>query len=1065
MNHHQSLRLTPSNSPFFKTSTPRSPTKSRGEEPGLRLSKAIGTTTATINGFDSLPAARQFAYLAGAAAVVCTVQDDLTVTQRFFRARPTAGGWSQELNGHGPLSPTPNAARSRILGGTRDPSVSGSPLGAARDWSDSPGGKSATAKDRVKAATSVALSPNGKWVAVGETGYKPRVLVFSNKGESSEAPICSMAEHTFGVHALAFSPDSRYLASLGTVNDGFIYIWSIDSVTGLASLHSSNKCTVLVNAMIWIGRSLLTVGLRFVKCWRPDDEAINERRPSETFNNSSTPKQKTGDFGNSILSPRHKYLPGKNSLLGDLLDANFVSVLALSDDRAVICTDAGEICVLDDCHSGQTLAATALARFRITAAAVNSQGQLIVTGPGGKTKIVDVSELGSPLTNKPNRRQTIMPTRSYTSGQSALVARISFGEITVELDSHRGIRLSRSTASGEENQLAAHNEAVLGVQSFISSALPDASFLTFSTNGNIHTWTINGAHVANIDAPVETSPATYDVPNELRAVAASSSGDVVACGDRYGTLSILGIKNGTLVTQVRAHSAEIADIVAFGRSGAHLVATASRDRTVQLFTYTGDSLGLLQTMDEHSAAVSSLAVTKDGEMLLSCSTDRTVVVREAVRLGENGTRIAYAMLRTITLKTSPLAMCLKPDTDEIFVSSVDRSVGLYDIRSGQTGFSFKCSDSEGGDAAALSKILYVPSLNGNPTIVGVSNSDKSVRLYSEFGSLIARDWGHTEGVTDVALISAPEDSQRHQQRLVSVAADSTVFMWDTVGETSKTQASQPEANCVSETTPAKLSTPLGPPLRKVLSFSELSKFKREKAIENGIIESPSEAATPTHPPPSPPRVKKKVSRPSIAPTPKLEPAFRSSFAQSSRRESTRRRSPSPPSPRNHPKKDVARKPSLGMSLRSKSTDNVLTTAAAGGNSTFGSLNSSTESVCRTLRAYRKKLAGSSTSDSIDSDLLQDLEKELKLTVRAIGEKSQGKSFDEATISQLLDQASEKIVNRLGEKIKERVEDELRRSTDGSMSGPSMAHSPIPEEKSEIMDAVTGALQKASLEEG
>ena len=75
---------------------------------------------------------------------------------------------------------------------------------------------------------------------------------------SSDVPLVILNEHTFGVRAVAFSPDQKYLASLGTPNDGFLYIWSINQRTGAAKLHSSNKCTSFVKQMIWLGSSIVT---------------------------------------------------------------------------------------------------------------------------------------------------------------------------------------------------------------------------------------------------------------------------------------------------------------------------------------------------------------------------------------------------------------------------------------------------------------------------------------------------------------------------------------------------------------------------------------------------------------------------------------------------------------------------------------------------------------------------------------------------------------------------------------------------------------------------------------
>jgi WD40 repeat protein len=84
------------------------------------------------------------------------------------------------------------------------------------------------------------------------------VLVFSLQESSSDHPLAILNEHTFGVRAVAFSPDSRYLASLGTMNDGFLYIWAINVKTGTTRLHSSNKCTSFIKDIAWMGNNLIT---------------------------------------------------------------------------------------------------------------------------------------------------------------------------------------------------------------------------------------------------------------------------------------------------------------------------------------------------------------------------------------------------------------------------------------------------------------------------------------------------------------------------------------------------------------------------------------------------------------------------------------------------------------------------------------------------------------------------------------------------------------------------------------------------------------------------------------
>ena len=94
-------------------------------------------------------------------------------------------------------------------------------------------------------------------ISFAQTGYKPRVLIFSISETNSmtDTPLTALTEHTFGVRAVAFSPNSRYLASLGATNDGFLYIWAINGKNGMATLHACNKCTSPIQQVTWMGNN------------------------------------------------------------------------------------------------------------------------------------------------------------------------------------------------------------------------------------------------------------------------------------------------------------------------------------------------------------------------------------------------------------------------------------------------------------------------------------------------------------------------------------------------------------------------------------------------------------------------------------------------------------------------------------------------------------------------------------------------------------------------------------------------------------------------------------------
>ena len=84
-------------------------------------------------------------------------------------------------------------------------------------------------------------------------------MIFSTANDSSsDLPLSILSEHTFGVRSLAFSSNSHFLASLGDVNDGFLFVWSVSLKNGSTRLHSTNKCTSFVRDMCWMGHTLIT---------------------------------------------------------------------------------------------------------------------------------------------------------------------------------------------------------------------------------------------------------------------------------------------------------------------------------------------------------------------------------------------------------------------------------------------------------------------------------------------------------------------------------------------------------------------------------------------------------------------------------------------------------------------------------------------------------------------------------------------------------------------------------------------------------------------------------------
>ena len=172
------LKVTPNGSPGNFLSRPlqnRIPNRPRQNQSttdtGLFLKRVIGCSTGA---FDSHPASRSFAYTAGAAAVVVQLDDNLQVTQRFFRARPNVATWSSASQ-----NSLQNIAflesRNRLSLTLKDLGVSPSGNIQPSSLEDTSTSKTWTARERIKAATCVSFSPDGKWLAVGEVCPHPAI--------------------------------------------------------------------------------------------------------------------------------------------------------------------------------------------------------------------------------------------------------------------------------------------------------------------------------------------------------------------------------------------------------------------------------------------------------------------------------------------------------------------------------------------------------------------------------------------------------------------------------------------------------------------------------------------------------------------------------------------------------------------------------------------------------------------------------------------------------------------------------------------------------------------------
>ncbi|KAL9123275.1 MAG: hypothetical protein Q9187_000183 [Circinaria calcarea] len=531
--------------------------------------------------------------------------------------------------------------------------------------------------------------------------------------------------------------------------------------------------------------------------------------------------------------------------------------------------------------------------------------------------------------------------------------------------------------------MPSHARAVLGVGVlYHNDMVPE--FFTWSSGNTVIFWSGAGRYKRALDIPLAQPLCGDGGVNEVKVVTATQDGQFFFSGDRSGTLRLLKGLEWEDSVPVNAHDGEINDITLASHEENRLVATCGRDRTVQVFRMLSFRLDLLQTIDQHSSAVNAILFLPGGVSLLSSSSDRTIIIHSLAAAADS---LAYIPMRVITLKSSPISMSLAPDSPRTLrVSALDRQIHQYDIASGRHIHSMKMIDDDNNESVLLNNLLSldVEGPRGLARLmIGVS-SDKSIRVYDrDTGSLIAKEYGHSEGISGIEIVQHITKEDCPEYRVVTTGMDGTVALWDLTLESNEPSsgANLHEAQRHDQ------------PLRRILSRVALSDLQRSHISKAKLVlpTTPIGGQSPSC------SIRKKPSRYDIANSVSktLDPAPVPMADASISRQGRSERSATPP---------THRRLSLGERQRNKNLGDLMDSCLVA------------ENVSKILRAYRKKLSAS--RETLKREKALELERELNLTLRAINNQIIGRDLvsSDSTVGDLLDQYSDKLASLVEEKI-------------------------------------------------
>ncbi|KAF9953947.1 mitogen-activated protein kinase binding protein 1 [Mortierella alpina] len=644
-----------------------------------------------------------------------------------------------------------------------------------------------------KPVSSLSFSPDGQYLAVGE------------------ALVGELQGHKFGVQAVQFSPNSKYLVSLGFQHDGYIHVWNWRTGAQIAS----NRVTTRVNALTFSadGTFFVTAGLRHIKFW---------------YLNVGANKK-----GGASVASTVQVLDGRAGILGELRDSNYVDAACSEDGRFTYAvTSTGILCLFSE---GRVMEKWIDLHAR-GAYAVNLDDRCVICAcTDGIIRLFEpetlqyIGTLAKPLPlgtfrgimheggmegNATAPVYADVLASQYDPSSESLVCIYSDRSLVVwDISNLSDAKLSRSHIF--------HTDCVWGAEVIPSSdenddvhPFPPDTFVTYSADGSIKFWNLDESvgmlaplsdtydshtpeeslsprpskeilSVLYVDENTKSwiqvpesqdglDPGFNTVPMEcaVRTVKISADGRFLASGDKGGNLRVHALSTLEKLTYQEAHDTEILAIDFTNPAEKEvplLVATAGRDRLLHVFDVMND-FALVQTLDDHSSSITCIQFTADGSRMMSCGADKSIIFRNCHKV-EGG--IAYQPYHQAPGRATFYDMVLHHPSQTMAVVSGDRRFNVFTLDSGKAIKSFK-AETKGDDlTAGMAEICSMThvSLDPSGTIAAASGSDKSIRIYDLLhGTCLAHMICHSELVTGVQFIS-------DCNRIVSTSADGCILVW------------------------------------------------------------------------------------------------------------------------------------------------------------------------------------------------------------------------------------------------------------------------------------------------
>ncbi|KAM6971925.1 cilia- and flagella-associated protein 52 [Aplochiton taeniatus] len=465
----------------------------------------------------------------------------------------------------------------------------------------------------------LAVSKSGHYLASGQVtfmGFKADVIIWDY---AKRAIYARLQLHKAKVEALAFSPNDKYLVSLGGQDDGSIVVWNIESKEAIcgspASAHSAGHC-LTIKYSNHNDDLFVSAGNGTIRVWELD--LPNRKiRPVEC---------QTGQLKRIVKCleiPEGDQFFFCGTTSGDIMKVNLKTRL-LNSYGPIKHKFSQGVNTIKVVKSGDILVGAGGGGFSLCSGK-NFKTLKKVQLEGGVTSIALRGE----------------GHQFFAGTEAAQIYRFSYTDFKEELIA------------------TSHNSAVNDV------AFPFGSSALFATcsKDDIRVWhTDTSKELLRITVPNMTCNALDFMVDGTSIISAWNDGKIRVFAPESGR-AILEIHN--------AHSMGVTAIA--GNRDCKKIISGGGEGQVRVWEVAQGCHRLIETMKEHKATVNSIKIKSNDKECVTASSDGACIIWDLVRFVRNQMVLANTLFRSV---------CYHPEEYQMITSGTDRKIGYWEAYDG-----------------------------------------------------------------------------------------------------------------------------------------------------------------------------------------------------------------------------------------------------------------------------------------------------------------------------------------------------------------------------------------------